>query len=326
MSNWLKLDWLTLLVFGLVFSGISCGDEEILAPNTATLVLVVNPSSIPADGASTATVEAILQDGEGNAVHGVTVFFTTTLGTITEKAETEDGIARAVLTAGIQEGTATIQAFSGALNDTAQIIIGFQNLTILLTANPTEIPADGNSTSRIDALVTEEKGIVPDGTKVFFTTSLGTIEPQAETQDGRAIATLTSGFIEGTATITSVVSNTSQTTTMAIGIPVSNITLSASPSTFEVDNAETQTHVSDITVTVWNAAFRRPMKTARSRIRSGSPSPFPREHPSRLGSPPRPDRSAPLPRSRSSTRGRSEILHLTSVGAVRTNLYRDDHP
>ncbi len=231
-----------------------CGDEDILAPNTATLSLVVNPSSIPADGQSTATVEAILQDNSGKAIHGVTIWFSTTLGTITEKAEVEDGIARATLTAGDEEGIATIRAFSGSLSDTIQVIIGFQDINIFLTANPPEIPADGASISNIEAFVTEQQGIVPDGTNVYFTTTLGTITSQSETQNGFATTTLTSGIVEGTATVTAIVSNTSKTIDVSVGIPVSNITLTANPSTFEVTTAETQTHVSQLTATVWDGA------------------------------------------------------------------------
>ena len=233
---------------------ISCSEEDIVAPGGATLTLVANPSSIPADGNSTATIDAVLQGSGGEAIQGVTIYFTTTLGTITEKATTEDGKAQVVLTAGTDEGNATITAFSGSLKETLQVYIGFQDITILLTANPPEIPADGVSTSDIGAFVTEQKGVVPDGTEVFFTTTLGTIAAMAETQSGLATATLTSGIVEGTATITAIVSNTSQTTTMSIGIPVSNITLSASPSTFEVATADLQTHLSDIPATVWDGA------------------------------------------------------------------------
>jgi len=50
------------------------------------------------------------------------------------------------------------------------------------------------------------------------------------------------------------VSNTSQTTDVTIGIPVSTIFLDVNPSTFEVTTANAQTHVANVTVTVWNAA------------------------------------------------------------------------
>jgi adhesin/invasin len=182
------------------------------------------------------------------------VFFTTTLGSITQSATLNNGIARATLTAGTDEGTATVNAISGPLSDSVQVTIGFQNINIFLTANPPEIPADGVSTSTIEAFVTEEKGIVPDGTDVAFTTTLGTINPTAQTSGGRATATLTAGVKEETAMVTAIVRNTSQTIDVTIGIPVSNITLTINPSTFEVETADAQTHVAGVTATVWDAA------------------------------------------------------------------------
>jgi hypothetical protein len=234
-----------------ILISLSCGDEDILAPSTATLSLSVNPGNIPADGSSTATIQAILQDSEGKALDGYTVYFTTTLGTITEKAEVVDGIARATLTAGNLEGTATIRAFSGTLSDTVQVNIGFQDVSIFLTANPPEIPANGEDTALIEAFVTEQGGIVPDGTDVFFTTTLGSITTQAETQNGRASATLTAGFTEGTATITAIVSNTSQTITMDIGIEIRNITLIATPDEHAYDSTKTS-YRSEIKAIVWD--------------------------------------------------------------------------
>jgi adhesin/invasin len=246
--------WITLFLSCAVLFSLSCSNEDILAPNSATLSLIANPTSIPADGSSTSTIEVILQDTNGNALNGYTIYFTTTLGTITDKATIEDGIAHATLTAGDKEGTATITAFSGSLSDSVQVFIGFQDVNILLTANPPEIPADGVSTSEIDAFVTEQRGVVPDGTDVFFTTTRGTITSQAQTHNGLASATLTSGIVEGTATVSAIVRNTSQTTDVSVGIPVSNITLTANPSTFYVDDAVTHDYVSNITVTVWDAA------------------------------------------------------------------------
>jgi hypothetical protein len=247
-----KLASILFCVLGLLMT--TCGHENILAPGGATMVLSANPLSIPADGASTAEISAIVQDSSGQALNGTTVYFTTTLGTITDKAKVENGIANAVLTAGEDEGTATVRAVSGVLSDSIQIIIGFQNVSIFLTANPPEIRADGIDSSRIEAFVTEQKGLIPDGTDVFFTTTLGTITSSAKTHSGLAVAMLTSGVVEGDATVTAIVRNTSQPITVSVGIPVSNITLSINPSTFEVDTAEAQTHVASIIATVWNAA------------------------------------------------------------------------
>jgi len=238
----------------LVLSASSCGHEDVNAPGGATMLVSANPLSIPADGSSTAIIEAIVQDSSGNALNGTAVYFTTSLGTITQKAIVENGIARATLTAGNSEGTATVKAVTGVLSDSVQIYIGFQNVSIFLTANPTEIPADEQSTSIIQAYVTEEKGVVPDNTEVFFSTTRGTITSYAVTIDGLASATLTSGLTEGTAVVTAIVINTSQTTDVSIGIPVSTIFLDVNPSTFEVVTADPQTHTAHVTATVWNAA------------------------------------------------------------------------
>lgn len=246
--------FIPLAAFFLALFLTSCGHEDVNAPTDATLVLVANPLSIPADGQSTVDIKAIVQDSTGQNLNGVVVYFSTTLGTITERSTVDNGIARATLTAGNEEGMATVTAISGTLSDSIQITIGFQEINIFLTSNPPEIPADGVSTSEIQAFVTEVKGIVPDGTEVFFTTTLGSITSQTTTTDGLALATLTAGAIEGDATITAIVRNTSQTTTVSIGIPVANITLSVNPSIFEVDSATTQTHVSAVRATVWNAA------------------------------------------------------------------------
>jgi adhesin/invasin len=232
----------------------SCGHEDVNAPTGASLVLSANPLSIPADGHSTAEIRAIVQDSTGQSLNGVVVYFSTTLGSITERAEVDNGIARATLTAGEQEGTASVMAISGTLSDSISITIGFQEINIFLTANPPEIPADGVSTSEIQAYVTEVKGIVPDGTEVAFTTTLGSITSPTTTEEGIARATLTAGVIEGDATITAIVRNDAESTTVAVGIPVANIVLSVNPSIFEVETAEPQTHVSDVRVTVWNAA------------------------------------------------------------------------
>lgn len=243
-----------LMIAFVTVSVSSCGHDDLLAPSGATLILTANPMSIPADGESTSEIQAIVQDSTGQALNGIVIYFSTTLGSITEKAEVENGIANAILTAGNDEGTATVRAFSGGLFDSLQVAIGFQSVNIFLTANPSEIPARLDTSSRIEAYITEEKGVVPNGTEVFFSTTLGTITPNAVTTNGLATATLTPGLVEGTATVTAIVRNTADSINVTIGIPVSTITLNANPSTFEVSTSEAQTHISSITVTVWDAS------------------------------------------------------------------------
>ncbi len=75
--------------------------------------------------------------------------------------------------------------------------------SIYLYAAPMEIPADGSSSSTLTATVTDSFGMaVPNGTRVDFSTSLGSIDPPySTTTDGVAMTTLTSSTSPGTAIV-----------------------------------------------------------------------------------------------------------------------------
>jgi adhesin/invasin len=85
----------------------------------------------------------------------------------------------------------------------------------------------GNSTT-----VTAGAGTpVQNGTQVSFTTTLGTIQPAtAETNDGKAVVTLSGDGRSGTATITAISGPASKTMTVAIGAAGANrIAVTANP-------------------------------------------------------------------------------------------------
>ena len=73
---------------------------------------------------------------------------------------------------------------------------------IYLTANPTEIPADGSSTSTINASVWDGEDWIFIGPVVNFSTDLGEITASAPIENGTATARFTAGTTEGVATIT----------------------------------------------------------------------------------------------------------------------------
>ena len=73
---------------------------------------------------------------------------------------------------------------------------------IYLTANPTEIPADGSSTSTINASVWDWEFWIFAEPVVNFSTDLGEITASARIENGTATATFTAGTTEGVATIT----------------------------------------------------------------------------------------------------------------------------
>jgi hypothetical protein len=73
-----------------------------------------------------------------------------------------------------------------------------------LTAFPSAAVADGKSSVSIDAEVRDSNGrLVPDGTRVLFSTDLGSFrEPIVATQSGLAHSVLVAGSIAGTAKVT----------------------------------------------------------------------------------------------------------------------------
>ncbi len=78
------------------------------------VAVTAEPASIPADGASTSTIRATVNDVNGNSVaDGTTVVFATDLGALSSTtAETVDGVATVTLRAGAVPGKATVTAAS----------------------------------------------------------------------------------------------------------------------------------------------------------------------------------------------------------------------
>lgn len=80
--------------------------------------------------------------------------------------------------------------------------------TIYLRAHPPAIVADGKSETTVSAEVHDPSGkLVPDGTRVDFTSSIGTIERSTRTISGVARARLQSTTAIGTAMVSAVVEN-----------------------------------------------------------------------------------------------------------------------
>ena len=218
-------------VFGAVLTLASCEDVPIYAPSGATMVLTVQPQVIPADGVSTAVVEARIVPQEGLIADGTQVQFTTSLGTITPVDETEDGVAYATLTAGTFDGSAVITGFSGVVTDTASVICGVGADILVLSVNPSEIPLD---TTGVATAVLSPVGKVADGSSVWFTTSLGSITPIATIESGFAQAIITPGADQGRALVTAITGNLTDTVSVELGRVIGQFVLNAKPSEFYV--------------------------------------------------------------------------------------------
>lgn len=99
-----------------------------------------------------------------------------------------------------------------------------------VTANPTQIAADGVSQIRVVALRANGTPVNP-GTQIRLSTNLGTVDPLIEVGDGGiAVGTLQGDGRIGTATVTAAVgAETTATVEVAVGRAAANVTLQATP-------------------------------------------------------------------------------------------------
>jgi adhesin/invasin len=189
------------------------------------LTLTAAPASLVGDGKTTTTITARLISALLNPIVGVQVRFTTSLGSITGSAVTdESGEARATLRSSLGNGTATVSAsYEGA--STATMTVPFTAIPtaaeVLLSAEPGSLPADGASEAALTARVLDAGGNpVPDGTAVVFSVVSGggnIVGPNRLTTDGMAeaiyVAGTTSGLVNVRAVVGSVQKNAQVTLT-----------------------------------------------------------------------------------------------------------------
>ncbi|MCX5850754.1 MAG: hypothetical protein NT072_01665 [Deltaproteobacteria bacterium] len=239
---------------------------------TASIELSSNKTSLPADGSSSAAITATLTDATGSAVApGTKVVFTTDHGTFTGGTTTytvsitdDSGKVTVALIAGTTSGVAQVVATSNGV--TQNILITFAGeggagsvSSIALAADPTSIPADGGSSTKITAMMLGGTGTaVAKGTSVTFTTTLGTFANglatyQVATEDdtGTVVVSLIAGLVQGSAAVTAESSGVKQkiliTLTGAGG--TSSITLVADPLSIPADG----TSSSDINTKLYYA-------------------------------------------------------------------------
>ena len=223
-----------------------------MQPGAATNIAVsADPASLPADGASTSTVTAVVTDANGNPVAGADVSFATTLGTVEATATTDaNGEATATLTAATTTGTATVTATAGdASGSTDVVFVAGAAANIAVSADPASLPADGASTSTVTAVVTDANGNPVAGADVSFATTLGTVEATATTDaNGEATATLTAATTTGTATVTATAGDASGSTDVVfVAGAAANIAVSADPASLPADGASTSTVTAVVT-------------------------------------------------------------------------------
>jgi adhesin/invasin len=178
-----------------------CDKAQLLAPTRSTITISA-PTQILATGASTEITAYVIEQAGTAVQNGTTVRFTTTLGTLApENAQTRNGVARAVFSAGSTSGIAEIRATSGAATggtdnvNLVRIAVGAAAVgSVTLRANPGSVGPSGGSVELIASAVSESgQGI--EGIIVTFSADQGSLStPTATTNaSGEARVTLTTG-------------------------------------------------------------------------------------------------------------------------------------
>ena len=206
-----------------------------------------SPTMILADNQSISSITAVVSDQSNNPVpDGMPVGFSIVsgTGTIESNKVTQSGVATSRLTSSTQPDTVTIAVQVAGLTDTTTVyyVVG-PPANITLTADSTSLPADGVTSTRIVANVSDVAGNpVINGTRVDFSTDLGDITPTTQTVAGQAVAQYVSS-VAGTATINASVAGLSKIVTIQLRPgPPNSILLSFDPNNLGVkDSGRNQT-------------------------------------------------------------------------------------
>ena len=138
------------------------------------MTLFSNTTIVPVNGAAEITA-TVIEAGGTLVQNGTLVTFTTTIGQLDPaEARTRDGKVTVRLVAGTRSGRAVVRAFSGGVTsgDLSVDIGGAAAGSINLTANPSNVPASGG-TSTLLAVVFDVDGNRLPGVPVSFTTTAG---------------------------------------------------------------------------------------------------------------------------------------------------------
>lgn len=207
------------------------------------LTLSASPQNIIADGRSTSEIRVVLKEVTSTvAIAGASLTFGTNLGTIPNSGTTNSsGVEEVNLTSDSQTGIASVTAvFGNSFTESVQVNMTESLPTFLnVSASPSVIPADNQSTAAIKAVVSDQdNNPVSDGTEVHFEilSGSGTIESNKSTENGVAFSNLTSSTQPDTVTIVARVDQLTDTTTVRYVVgAAANLTVTADSSSLPAD-------------------------------------------------------------------------------------------
>jgi hypothetical protein len=153
----------------------ACEEGTPVSPTGSILRISANPTRIATHGTSTVTIQALRSNG--NPVNpGTEIRLSASIGTIDPVVYTDrDGVATATLRGDGRAGTATVTAYSGAVDPvTTDVAVGTPAASIRLTVTPTSVPETGGAVELL-ALVRDDQGQPLAGASVNFATDAGTL-------------------------------------------------------------------------------------------------------------------------------------------------------
>jgi len=223
-------------------------DITLVASAVASVDIAAGSDTIVAGSATPTSITVTVRDASGNFVaDGTAVTLTTTAGTLGNAAPTTtNGVASTTLTSPALVGIATVRATVGGVSDSVSVtIIPGAVDDIVLSATPSNLTADGASTSTIQATVLDvNDNTVANGETITFSVTAGTgtlSNLTAATTNGVAVVTYTSSGTAGTETVTAkATNNTTETVDIVlIAASVGSVSVTTSSSSIQADGAST---------------------------------------------------------------------------------------
>ncbi|TFB15537.1 hypothetical protein E3V93_02355 [Microbacterium sp. 3H14] len=228
------------------------------APDLGSSTIEADPVSIEADGVSSSAVTVRLVDGQGNplAVGGAVVEILSDIGSVSATVDNGEGTYGATLTSDTTAGTATVSFTIDGAAAAATVEVDFTpgaaDLTqSLIDAAPTELVADGVSSSQITVTLVDANGnpLGVGGDDVEIVTDAGMVSGTVDNGDGTYTATLQAPTAVGVATVGFTIGGVAAVATVEVAFVAGDA--SADTSTIEADPTSiTADGVSTSTVTV----------------------------------------------------------------------------
>ncbi|MCC5941396.1 MAG: T9SS type A sorting domain-containing protein, partial [Balneolaceae bacterium] len=184
---------------------------DALPPSPDFTTIEANPTSILADGESTSAITVTLRNENDETVGrgGFEVTLAATAGSLGDITDNGDGTYTAILTSSTEEEIALITGTVEGedIADDAEVEFFLPQPSpdfTTITASPTTIAADGESTSAITVTLRDENDepVTRGGFDIELFTTAGTLSNITDNGDGTYTATLTSSTEEETAVIT----------------------------------------------------------------------------------------------------------------------------